>query len=56
MADSSHLDAMGQMADAVALFTGIRQQFLDAGWTPEHAEQLVIEIYRHTPPEGASKP
>jgi hypothetical protein len=36
------LNAMGQIATLVALYSGFKQQFLDAGWSPEAAEQLVI--------------
>ncbi len=32
--------------DAVAAYTGIRQQFIDSGWSAEASEQMVIEMMR----------
>lgn len=43
------LALMESTKDAVASFTGIKQQFIDAGWSPEAAEQMVIELFRKTP-------
>lgn len=32
--------------DYVAALTGIKQQFVDLGWSPESAEELVVEMVR----------
>lgn len=40
-----------EVANAVAALTGIKAQFIAAGWTPEGAEQMTHELYK----QGASK-
>lgn len=40
------LQLMEQSQNAVAVFTGIRQQFIDAGWTSVGAERMVHEMLR----------
>lgn len=40
------LALMEQTADTVAAFTGIKQQFVDAGWSERNAEMFVIELFR----------
>lgn len=46
MTAGEYLDAMRDAANAVAAFTGLRQQLVDAGWSAEHAELLVIEMVK----------
>lgn len=38
------LAAMEAVATEVALHTGIRQQYIDAGWSPPAAEQMTYLI------------
>ena len=38
------LDVVGQSANAVAAFTGIKQQFVDAGWNESNAERMVYAM------------
>lgn len=40
------LQAMDDLAQVVAFHTGLRQQFINQGWTPAHAELMVIECVR----------
>lgn len=40
------MQAMETARDAVAALTGMRQQFIEAGWSPENAELMVVEILR----------
>lgn len=40
-----------EFATMVAMWSGVKQQFIDAGWKPDHAEQMIIEIMR-----SANKP
>lgn len=40
------LAGMEAVRDSVAAFTGMKQQFIDAGWTPAGAEGMVIAILR----------
>lgn len=49
MADNSNtafLQAMEETATAVAMMTGIRAQYIEAGWSPANAELMVIESLR----------
>lgn len=39
--------AMESMKDAAAVFSGARKEFLDNGWTPENAEQMILALLRH---------
>ena len=45
-AEQLMLDALDDTARAVSGFTGMKQQFVDAGWTPFSAEQMVIAQYK----------
>ena len=38
------LNLLEQSKDAVATLTGLKQQFIDAGWTPRGAEQMTYAI------------
>lgn len=40
--DQAAMDLMDRAKVSVAAFTGMRQQFIDAGWSEEGAEQMVI--------------
>ncbi len=40
------MTAMEDIAPFVATMTGFKQQFIDAGWTPEIAERLVLEAWQ----------
>lgn len=40
------LKAMDEAATAVAVLTGIRAQFIEAGWTQVTAEIAVLEMFR----------
>jgi hypothetical protein len=42
------MKTMEDFATVVAVWSGVRQQFIDAGWHPEHAELMIIEIMRGT--------
>lgn len=44
---SDYLKAMDDAATAVATMTGVKAQFVDAGWSVEGAEQMVIELMRN---------
>lgn len=44
MSAEEALAGMEQTRQAVAALTGVRQQFIDAGWAPENAERMVIEL------------
>jgi len=41
------LDALTETANSVAAFTGILNQFIDAGWSKDAAEQMVIAMLRN---------
>ncbi|UGS26600.1 hypothetical protein K8F61_18620 [Microbacterium resistens] len=38
------LETLEQTRDAVALVTGLRQQFIDQGWTEQQAGDLVVAM------------
>lgn len=40
------LEVMEQMAAFVATVTGVKQQLLDAGWSAENAEQIVVHALK----------
>ena len=40
------LDILDQYADIVATMTGIKAQYIEAGWSALHAEAMVIEGLR----------
>lgn len=46
------LAMMGDMANAVAAFTGMRQQLIDAGWQPDNAEKMVIAVVTASAAKG----
>lgn len=39
------------VANVVAAFTGVKAQFITAGWSPEAAEAMTLEMFR----QGAGK-
>ena len=44
--DERMMVILDQMKLTVATFSGMRQQFVDAGWSTTAAESLLIEMYR----------
>lgn len=42
------LKSMEVSATVVELYTGYRNSFIAAGWSPQGAEQMVIEMVRAT--------
>jgi hypothetical protein len=44
--DDGLLESMGESQKAVAALTGMKQQFINAGWSEPVAEQMVVEIFR----------
>lgn len=40
------MQVQDQVATAVAGFTGVKAQFIAAGWSPEAAEQMTLEMFR----------
>lgn len=44
--ENDALNTMDEALKITEIWTGIRQQFIDHGWTPAHAEEMVIEILR----------
>ena len=46
MSPEELMKTLDESARAVAALTGVRQQFIDAGWTPEHAEEAVLIMLR----------
>lgn len=40
------LNALDDVAQLIAFHTGLRQQYIDQGWTPAAAECMVIELFR----------
>lgn len=42
------LAMMEQMAPLVAAMSGVRAQFIDQGWQPGNAEQMVIAMFRNS--------
>ena len=51
MKDEKLLGVMEDMKTMVAAYTGLRQQFIDAGWHPHNAESMVIALLEN----GANK-
>ena len=45
-------ELLSQASDFVATITGLKQQLIDAGWSPLHAEMIVIHLYTS---QGGSK-
>lgn len=43
---NSALDALDDFASVVETFSGFRAQFMSAGWSQEHAEEMVIQILK----------
>jgi hypothetical protein len=35
-------EVIAEFGKGVALWTDMRQQLIDSGWSPEHAEEIVI--------------
>lgn len=52
---NTNLQAMDDFNAAVELFTGLKMQFVNAGWHPNHAELMVIEVMRSTNKEVTVK-
>ena len=48
------LDMQAQAADMVAAITGIKAQFVTAGWDPGNAERMVIEVLRASSNAGTA--
>ena len=46
------LEGMESMSQMVAMWSGIRQQFLDSGWSPESAEEATMLMIRKMVEEG----
>jgi len=46
------LAMMGEFANAVAALSGVRQQFIDAGWQPDNAEKMVITMMQNSATRG----
>jgi hypothetical protein len=44
--EEGYLQMMEELSRIVALYSGMRQQFIDAGWHPAHAEIATIEMMR----------
>jgi len=44
--EEGYLDVMDELSRVVALYSGIRQQFVDAGWHPAHAEIATIDVMK----------
>jgi hypothetical protein len=44
--EEGYLEVMEELSRVVALYSGIRQQFVDAGWHPAHAEIATIEVMK----------
>ncbi|HLS02182.1 MAG TPA: hypothetical protein VK054_09420 [Beutenbergiaceae bacterium] len=42
------LDLLDQTAIAVEAYTGMKQQFVAAGWSERNAERMVIALLNHT--------
>lgn len=38
-------ELLSQSSDFVATMTGLKQQFVDAGWEPANAEKIVVHLY-----------
>lgn len=45
------MQVQDQVATSVAAFTGVKAQFIAAGWSPEAAEQMTLEMFK----QGGSK-
>lgn len=51
MSDYDPMAAMEKAKDAVAVLTGVKQQFIDAGWDQLHAERATIELLVQSRPK-----
>ena len=40
------LNIMGEVGPLIAMWTGVKAQFVEAGWEPRNAELMVIELWR----------
>lgn len=40
------MQVQDQVANAVAGFSGIKAQFIAAGWSPEAAEAMTLEMFK----------
>ena len=47
-AEEDALRMMGEIKTVVAAVTGIKQQFVDAGWTAEGAEQMTLHLMKQS--------
>lgn len=41
---SNPMDMLDSSAEFAAMMTGMRQQFITLGWTPENAELMVVAM------------
>jgi hypothetical protein len=46
------LEGMEQMGQMVAMWSGIRQQFIESGWTPESAEAATLMMIQKMVEDG----
>lgn len=40
------LQILETMAPLVSMVSGVRQQFMDQGWSADNAEQAAVELFR----------
>jgi hypothetical protein len=45
MSENKAFEALESYGDIVALMSGVRVKFLEAGWTPDNAEKATIAIF-----------
>jgi len=45
MSENKAFEALESYGDIVALMSGVRVKFLEAGWSPEYAEQATITVF-----------
>ena len=45
------LATLDSTAQLVEFLTGVKAQYVAAGWTPAAAEQITIEIFKRTGPQ-----
>lgn len=44
--DNEYLETMEELNKIIALWSGIRAQFVEQGWHPAHAEIATLELVR----------
>jgi hypothetical protein len=45
MSDEKAFKALESYAELVAVMSGVRMKFVEAGWSPENAEKATITIF-----------